>query len=234
MSIKNQIPNMLTLGNLLFGCAAIIFAFKLEFDLVILSIAFSAVLDFFDGAVASWLNVKSDIGKDLDSLADMVSFGAAPALTLYNYWLQSGTELFGYSLPLVVLALPLFAAYRLAVFNNTKEQNEYFTGLATPALAITSFSIPLASTYSSEVSTWLNHPVFILMYTIIGGLLMISSIKFYSIKLSSKVKWLNRLRIFSLLAFVVLVVIFKFFGVILCLILYLVISLTSQKRLRTL
>lgn len=225
---------MLTLGNLLFGCAAIIFAFRLEFDLVILSIAFSAVLDFLDGAVANWLNVKSDIGKDLDSLADMVSFGAAPALTLYNYWMQTGIELYNLSLPLIVLALPLFAAYRLAVFNNTNEQQEYFTGLATPALAITSFAIPLASSYSNQISEWLNHPAFIILYTLIGGLLMISSIKFYSIKMSSKVKWLNRLRIFSLIAFVALVVIFKFFGVILCLILYLVISLTSQKRLRTL
>ena len=234
MGVKNQIPNMLTLGNLLFGCAAIIFAFQQDFELVAISVSFSLVLDFFDGAAARWLNVKSEVGKDLDSLADVVSFGVAPALCLYNYWINSGIEMAGYSLPLVVLIMPLFAAYRLAVFNNATEQNDYFIGLATPALAMMSFCIPLAASHSATLFALFNEPLFVILYPLVGGLLMISSIKFYSIKLGSKVPWLNRLRIFSLIAFVLLLVIFKFFGVILCLILYLVISLTSQKRLKTL
>jgi CDP-diacylglycerol--serine O-phosphatidyltransferase len=233
MSIKSQIPNAFTLSNLLCGILIIIVSFKGLFTTVIVLAAAALIFDFLDGSAARALKVRSTIGKDLDSLADMVSFGVAPAIVLYNFWLPhySSSTLW---LPFMALLPAIFAAYRLAVFNNTEQSSEYFLGLATPALAIFAFSIPLASYHSIALNFITNSPWLIIVYSLLGSYLLLSPIKFLAYKLGSADKQLNRIRLISIGCFVLIVAFFKFFGIILCLLLYLVISLTIQKRLNTL
>ena len=234
MSIKSQIPNAITLGNLFCGLLIVIASFELNFTLVIILASIALVLDFLDGTAARLLKVKSEIGKDLDSLADMVSFGVAPAMVLYNYW-SSQTELCSLNDAAYFALLPaVFAAYRLAVFNNQTQSGEYFKGLATPALALLAFAVPLAAGYNDQIYLLLNSLWFMVLYALIGSYFLLSKHRLISYKVGSNDVFLNRIRIGSILGYIVLLIFFKFFGIILCLLLYLIISLTIQKRLNTL
>lgn len=144
--MKKHIPNAITCCNLLCGVLAIVAAFQT--GLLVLSLLFvlmAAVFDFFDGFAARALKAYSPIGKELDSLADMVSFGVAPAIVGYQYAYSFGEILAPKAVFPVVVVLPLFiavfSALRLAKFNIDSRQSENFIGLATPACAILFISI---------------------------------------------------------------------------------------------
>lgn len=128
------IPNMLTLCNLLFGCAAAVYA--LRFDDIQTSfycIVIAAIFDFFDGFAARLLGSYSAVGKELDSLADVVSFGFAPSAVLFSMYQQGGgAEMWGYA----VFVLAAFSALRLAKFNIDENQSTEFIGMPTPAAAL--------------------------------------------------------------------------------------------------
>jgi CDP-diacylglycerol--serine O-phosphatidyltransferase len=237
--IKKQLPNLLTLANLLCGTLIIINAFQLQFENVAWLAAAALAFDFLDGTAARLLKVSSPMGKELDSMADMISFGAAPALVLYTYW---GNELFAGTdqsitgitivdslLPFFPLLIAAFAGYRLAKFNISEQSNDYFSGLPTPALAIAAFSIPLAAEQSLTINTWLTHPVFIVLFSILGGILLVSNIELFSLKIGSKNKKLNILRIVLVAICIALISGLHFFGAFLCLVVYLSLSLAAQK-----
>lgn len=139
--IVSQIPNTITLLNLLSGLAAIILSFNLKADTpwllpiqwAYLAIAFAAVFDFCDGLSARLLKAYSEIGRELDSLSDLVSFGVAPGLLLYN---ALSAETGGHPVCYLSLIIPLFGAYRLAKFNVDTTQSTVFKGLPIPANAI--------------------------------------------------------------------------------------------------
>lgn len=155
-SVIKNIPNAITCGNLLCGCLAIIFCLNGNLILASTLIGIAAVLDFFDGFAARMLKVSSPIGKDLDSLADMVTFGVVPGLIMYQLIKSSigfvgnehvvplnHLEFYNYTsdayhlyLPFIGLLIPVFSAIRLAKFNNDTRQSESFIGLPTPANAI--------------------------------------------------------------------------------------------------
>lgn len=144
--MKKHIPNAITCCNLLCGVLAIVAAFQT--GLLVLSLLFvlmAAVFDFFDGFAARALKAYSPIGKELDSLADMVSFGVAPAIVGYQYAYSFGEILAPKAVFPVVVVLPLFiavfSALRLAKFNIDSRQSENFIGLATPACAILFISL---------------------------------------------------------------------------------------------
>ena len=237
VKFKNQIPNLLTLGNLLCGIFIIISSFQSEFNQVILFAFLALLFDFLDGTAARILKVSSSMGKELDSLADMVSFGVAPSFVLYNYWKSEveNMELLGDSIAhnyfYIPLLLAAFAAYRLAKFNSMEQSNEFFVGLPTPMFSIAAFAVPLAAEQSLFFNTWLNNPIFIVLFVILGGVLMISNIKLLSVKIGSSHKQLNIARLLMITVCLVLIVWLKFFGVFLCLLAYLVFSLTVQKHL---
>lgn len=164
MNIKKHIPNSITCGNLLCGCFGILFTASYRLDYAFYMIALAAVLDFFDGFVARLLKVSSAIGKDLDSLADMVTFGVLPGFVMYKIIalvvLNSQTDLainvfslfnpseiqsatlnkmeIGKAIyyPFLAFIIPVFSAIRLAKFNNDKRQTNSFIGLPTPANAL--------------------------------------------------------------------------------------------------
>lgn len=130
--MKKYIPNFLTCCNLASGCVAAVLALVGNYDGALLGIVLSAVFDFLDGTAARLLDAHSPIGKDLDSLADDVSFGFAPAAVVFS-WLQ---ELQGGLLPYVAFLLAVFSALRLAKFNIDTRQKSSFIGLPVPANAL--------------------------------------------------------------------------------------------------
>ncbi len=163
------IPNIITLGNLFCGCLAIVFAFNGNLVWAAYLVGIAAVLDFLDGFVARALKQHSPIGKDLDSLADMVTFGVVPGVVLYHLmrtslqWSDPGfmfpsSNQFGdlwvggnlnqpfetiHLLPFTAFLVTLFSALRLAKFNNDTRQSDSFIGVPTPASSILICSIPL-------------------------------------------------------------------------------------------
>ena len=131
MSIRKHIPDTITSMNLLCGVMGVIFTLKGRPDIGFLLMIGGAVFDFFDGLAARLLKASSGIGKELDSLADMVSFGVLPSLMLFG--------LGGSSVPVLKylpLILAVFSALRLAKFNLDERQHEGFIGLPTPAAAL--------------------------------------------------------------------------------------------------
>lgn len=180
--MKKHIPNLLTCGNLLAGSLAVVFTlYHHRPDIAMALIVLAAVFDFFDGLVARALGVSSPIGKDLDSLADVVSFGLAPA-TLVWYTLQvlGITSVWSYG----VFLLVAFAALRLAKFNNDTRQSTSFLGLPVPSNAL----FFLGYTSSLPMVVFLLGPVgalvVTLVLTLLFGSLMLGELPMFSFKLT--------------------------------------------------
>ena len=205
-AIRNNIPNAITSLNLLFGCMACIAAFSCYdpscgglkgYELAFLFIALSAVADFFDGLVARLLHAVSGIGAELDSLADLVSFGLAPSLVLYNLMLAQGAGHWA----LFALLLPVFGALRLARFNVDTNQTTTFTGLPIPANAI--FWIGLTSWYAIHgLPLWM-----VLILIALLSLLMVCNLRMFSLKMhnlsSLKENWAQYLQVIATVASVI-------------------------------
>ena len=180
--MKKHIPNLLTCGNLLAGSLAVVFTlYHHRPDIAMALIVLAAVFDFFDGLVARALGVSSPIGKDLDSLADVVSFGLAPA-TLVWYTLQGLgiTSVWSYG----VFLLVAFAALRLAKFNNDTRQSTSFLGLPVPSNALFflgyTSSLPMVVFLLGQVGTL----VVTLVLTLLFGSLMLGELPMFSFKLT--------------------------------------------------
>jgi CDP-diacylglycerol--serine O-phosphatidyltransferase len=229
VNIKNNIPNFLTLANLFCGLMIIVFAAQLKFEVIIYWAIAALVFDFLDGTAARILNVSSKMGKELDSLADIVSFGAAPALVLFYYWQNIFTEGFFLYAP---FAIALLAAYRLAKFNIEEQNNDYFKGLPTPALAFSCFVLPQIHNETPWVHSLIQDPSFIVIFSFMGSFFLVSSYKFFSLKIGSKNQKLNTIRIFYLLTCLLLIVWLHFFGAFLCLLFYIGLSLSIQNRIQ--
>ena len=180
--MKKHIPNLLTCGNLLAGSLAVVFTlYHHRPDIAMALIVLAAVFDFFDGLVARALGVSSPIGKDLDSLADVVSFGLAPA-TLVWYTLQGLgiTSVWSYG----VFLLVAFAALRLAKFNNDTRQSTSFLGLPVPSNAL--FFLGYTSSLSMVVFLLgsVGALVVTLVLTLLFGSLMLGELPMFSFKLT--------------------------------------------------
>jgi len=159
MQIKKHIPNAITCGNLICGCFAIVSAFNGNLVLSGYLVLIAAVLDFFDGFFARLLKVISPIGKELDSLADVVTFGVVPGIVMFQMISNSNSNLAmylsvmhsgaWYETPIpgyvsyIAFAITLFSALRLAKFNVDPSQSDNFIGVPTPANAILICSLPL-------------------------------------------------------------------------------------------
>lgn len=191
--ITNHIPNTLTSLNLLGGCLSIVVAFsgELRLSAIILLVAFHA--DVFDGLTARLLKSHSSIGKELDSLADLISFGLAPAVILHVILKQQfEVEHFSFQLPtstwislLIPLLLPVFAGLRLAKFNVDDRQTDGFLGLPTPANALMVLSLPLIAfkqPYSFLLDLLWTIPG-VLVYSVLVSFLMVAPIRLYGLKL---------------------------------------------------
>jgi len=194
MGLKKYIPNSITLLNLTSGTLAVYFGVKgSPEDLAIAGvfIFIAAVFDFFDGFTARMLNAKSEIGLQLDSLSDMISFGLAPGFILYQMiGMSHGNPLEDIVsvniLPFFAIMVPWMSALRLAKFNTDNSQVYSFKGLPTPALAIFTASLPIIrqELYSDRGLFYMliTNTYFLLSVAVLGSLLLVSSFPMFSLK----------------------------------------------------
>lgn len=220
--MKKHIPNAITCLNLFSGCLGIVFAFEGELEWASYSILVAAVFDFLDGMLARLLKAYSDIGKDLDSLADVVSFGVLPSVIIYQLFLDSSSnsEWLHYSAFLIAI----FSALRLAKFNNDIRQTENFIGLPTPANAMLIASLPFIAAGGNMVSSFLQNPVFLAGLSLGMGLLLISEIHLMSLKFSGLNFKMNLYRYILVFSSLILLLIFKFTAVPIIMVTYFTIS----------
>lgn len=167
-----NIPNTITCCNLISGCIAIVFALYGELSMALLFIIIGAVFDFFDGMSARLLGVSSPIGKELDSLADVVTFGVAPSAIVFAY--LSCFDLHSIYLPFVAFVMAAFSALRLAKFNLDERQTTSFIGLPTPANALFWGALISYLHNKSDMVSSLDLPE-LYLFLIIVAMLLISS-----------------------------------------------------------
>lgn len=214
--IKKHIPNALTCANLLSGCIGSIYAFNGDLKTVAFFVVISGVFDFFDGFVARLLHVKSAIGKELDSLADVVSFGFLPGIVIYKLLMLSGLGWVSYAGFLITV----FSALRLAKFNIDTRQTEDFIGLNTPMNTFLVISLP----YLSDSFRFVANPYFLISLTALLCYLLVSKIRLFSMKLSNLNWQANRYKFIFLFIAIVLVAFFKFAAIPLILVIYILFS----------
>ena len=215
MSIKKHIPNAITSLNLLFGTLAVIYAFEGYQIYAVYFILIAAVCDFLDGFMARLLKAYSPMGKELDSLADLVSFGLAPTILLYHKMDEllgpgiSGESdtLFLEFLVFVPIVITIASALRLAKFNIDTRQTVNFIGVPTPANALLICMFLHFTTYNTFFDGLLNSYYFIPITSIILSFLLVSNIPMFSLKFKS-LKWKgNEMRYLLILTALVLLVI---------------------------
>ncbi len=189
--MKKHIPNFITSLNLTSGFTAVILAAGGNIVAASWFIVAAMVFDFLDGFSARMLKAYSAIGKELDSLADVVSFGVAPAIIIYNFLTTGSSEssfkIAGADIMILVAALmPVCAALRLAVFNLDESQTTSFKGLATPANAIAVISLVIAGHYSESefILSITGNKLITSLLTIALSLLMVSRLELFSLKIS--------------------------------------------------
>lgn len=216
--MKKHIPNSITCLNLFSGCIAVLFVLQEDYTLAFYCVLASGVFDFFDGLVARLLGVQSPMGKELDSLADVVSFGFVPGVLIYS--LLGRTSLDPY-LPYVGFLITMFSALRLAKFNLDERQTTDFIGVNTPMNTFLIISLP----FIGDQFPQLIYNVYLLTgLTVVSSLLLVSELRLFSMKLSS-LRWVdNKFKYMFLLLSLLLLIILKIPAIPIVFILYLLFS----------
>lgn len=223
-----HLPNAITLLNLVSGFAATIFAIKGYNEYAAFCIILGGMLDFADGFVARLLKAYSDLGKELDSLADIVTFGVAPGAIMFNLLTSGGLE----TVPAFFIAslIPAASALRLAKFNNDTTQTTSFRGLATPASAFTVVSLVLASAYTDIqlYDTIVGSPWFLGILSLSLAVMMLVNTRMFSLKFTSPGWKGNEERWIFIATAVLLFIILKFASLPLIMASYVIISVVSN------
>jgi CDP-diacylglycerol--serine O-phosphatidyltransferase len=231
--IKKYIPNTVTLANLLCGCLALISIFTNQIEMVPFFIGISLLADYFDGLLARLLKVNSPMGRELDSLADMVSFGVVPGAMLYYLINQSkgivGADFGDLStlIGLVGFLVTLFSCVRLAKFNLDTRQTEGFVGLNTPACTIFVLGLLLIALGDLRgMRSFILNEVFLYGIAVVLSYLLIAEIPMFSFKFKSLTIKGNKIRV-SFIGFTILCFCIFKFGIALSLIIlfYILISI---------
>jgi CDP-diacylglycerol--serine O-phosphatidyltransferase len=241
MRLRKQIPNYITLGNLFAGTVAAIFAVEGNFKTAALFVLIGIIFDFFDGFIARLLKVSGELGKQLDSLADMVTSGVVPGIVMFkllqsNLIAGSNLELKTdqiLDIPLIGLILTLAACYRLASFNLDTRQTESFIGLPTPAMSLFVVSLPLIRMYSEIefVNELISNNYFLIAVTWILSFLMNADIYLFSLKFKEYSFKNNYIKYIFLLSSVLLIFTLNFLSVPLIILLYILLSVVKKRLL---
>ena len=192
-----HLPNFLTCCNLLCGCFAIVFLLEERGVPAAYFVWAACVFDFLDGFVARLLKVSSPIGKELDSLADVVSFGVVPAMVMFKL---IGAHSSLQSLPYIGFTIAAFSALRLAIFNVDTRQSDSFIGLNTPANTLFISSLPLLP---ENIGAWLYQDWVLVTITMVFSLLLVSPIEIFALKFKNY-SWADNKMRFTFLALAVL------------------------------
>ncbi len=218
--------------NLFLGCIAIVMAFEGAFIWVVFWVIAAAIFDFFDGMSARLLNAYSKIGKELDSLADVVSFGVAPAVAVfimlrsYTIYVEPLSSI-QYYIPYLAFIIPVFSALRLAKFNIDERQSSTFMGLPTPANALFWVSYVYGVYNISATNSLLLYVTIILIIAL--SLLMVSEIPMFSFKLKSLQLKGNELPLILIICAIAFMVIWGVSGLAWTVLAYILISIVSSK-----
>lgn len=222
--IIKHVPNALTSLNLASGCISIVFALDGHLQTAAIFILAAALLDFLDGFAARLLKAWSPIGKELDSLADIVSFGVAPGMILFQFMSDLSLSTGSHAIwAWLAFLIPVFSALRLAKFNLDERQTAFFIGLPTPANAIF-WSFGVAYTYSKLIDFAVN-PLFIVPIICLSAWLLVSEIPMFSLKFK-RFNWNeNKQSYVFLTCCLIVIVLFGLAGLSACILLYIVLSI---------
>ena len=233
MRIKNYIPNTITCLNLVSGCVASVMALEGNLMYAVVWIMLAAVFDFFDGFAARLLKAFSPIGKELDSLADVVSFGVAPGMILFVLlsWLAPTLPLGGLNeyIPYWAFVIPAFSGLRLAKFNIDERQTTSFIGLPVPAHALFWSSLGY-SVQPLLPQGGVGLLVGLMALALVTSLLLVSEVPMFSLKIKSLAWKGNELRYILVACAVIFVSIWGFLGVAGTILLYVLLSIFNGRR----
>jgi len=251
MTFKKHIPNFLTLMNLLSGTIAVFFAVKDQLIIAALFVFVGIFFDFLDGFAARILKVQGELGKQLDSLADMVTSGVVPGIVMFQLiiasisnsnWTIKGQDLYDlpfesylsiiYLVSIIGLFITLAAAYRLAKFNIDERQTSSFIGLPTPAAALVVLSLPLilATTEISWAISLITNTWFLIGITVLLCYFMNANIPLFSLKFKDYSWKNNSIKYVFIVLTLILVVMLKFIAIPLVIILYVLLSLFDNLK----
>lgn len=238
MEIKKHIPNLFSLGNLFSGTLAILFAVHGKFELVAIFVSVGIFLDFFDGFFSRILRVSSDLGKQIDSLADVVTSGVVPGIVMFNLLennqirvldLKNEFEITSY-MSFLGLMLTLGACYRLAKFNIDARQSESFIGLPAPAMSLLVVFLPLVQTHTEVVflKEIISNSYFLVGVTLILSYLMNAELSFFSLKFTNFSFKDHGFKYLLILLSIILVLIYKQLAIPIIIIIYIILSMIKN------
>jgi len=234
--IKNNLANLLTLANLLAGCIGAIHLILGDYQTTAICLILSSIFDFFDGFVARAVKSNSNLGLQLDSLADMISFGLIPGLTMFKALEPFGSELLGMHFPFEIkyigLLVTVFSCLRLAIFNLDEEQRYYFKGLNTPTNTVLLFGLYYAFKETGNFSFLFENELFLIVLTVITSWLLISPIKMMAMKFKSKTLKDNYPKVILLAGGIAILAFFQIVGIPMLVIYYILVSLIFQGQLK--
>jgi CDP-diacylglycerol---serine O-phosphatidyltransferase len=240
MKIKQHIPNALTTMNLLSGLISLTLTFEGNYVFASLFIFLAAVFDFLDGNAARILKAHSELGKQLDSLADMVSFGVAPGIMIFqmiSVHCAGSCNVFErmHITPYFAMLIPVCSALRLARFNIDLRQEVNFIGIPTPANAIFFASIPLvlqsgmfSLIHLDFLATFFSNTRILTILTVFFSYLLISDFKIFSMKFKSLAWKGNQLRYIFLISSIILLILFFMSAIPIIIVLYILMSIFFQ------
>ncbi len=222
--IRAILPSFVTSLNMVCGVCATVLAMQGETKSAVTLIILAAVFDFFDGFVARLLHSVSEFGKQMDSLSDLISFGLAPSVILYNFAVSN--EIFSEYEALFVLLIAVFSGLRLAKFNIDPEQTTEFKGMPTPASALFVISVCYyCQTSDTELAQILTSKIAIIAVVAFVCIMMVVNLRLFSMKIKSlnikAIIW----QLILAVALVAFVYIFKVIGIAFTMILYVLLSI---------
>lgn len=240
MSLKKHIPNIITLLNLASGLIALVFAFNTHYMMAFIWVCAGVFFDFWDGFFARILKVKSAIGLQLDSLADMVTSGVVPGLVMYQLLsgIAGSQEEFDLNpnhyylgiLPYFGFIITLASCYRLAKFNVDPRQTDSFIGLPTPANALLIMSLPIIGAESDGLLfELLSNPLVLIGITLLSAFMLNAEIPLFSLKVKYFNWEKNKIQFSFLIIAVMLLFIFQFVAIPLIILLYVLLSVINNK-----
>jgi len=240
MPFKKNIPNSITLLNLLSGLIAVMFAAINQLEMAAYFVFLGIFFDYFDGFAARLLNIEGALGKQLDSLADVVTSGVVPGIVMFQLIRQSlgqWTEPIWFTtvdklewLPFLGLVITLASAYRLANFNIDNRQTTSFIGLPTPALTLFILAMPLILNHNptAGVNAIIKNPIILIIITLLGSYLMNSNIKMFALKFKTYGLKENYIKYLFLVLSIILLLIFHYLAIPIILIFFILISVLQM------
>ena len=230
--LTKHIPNTLTSCNLISGCIAIVFALSANYTMALTFIVVGAVFDFFDGMSARLLGVSSPIGKELDSLADVVTFGVAPSSMIYTLLLtlsKSGwNETLAFAVPYVAFVMAAFSALRLAKFNLDERQTTSFIGLPTPANALFWGALIVGNENVFDENSYYIYLLIILVF--VSSWLLVAEIPMFALKFKHWGWRDNKVKYVFLISCLPILLIFGISGISVIIAWYICLSFLTTKK----